>query len=111
MRDVEHFLIETGTPPHIYELADHLGVSRQNLYRAFREVHGMPPGQFIDRKRLRDVHTALLTAAPGMETVEVIARQHGFIHLGRFSREYQSQFAELPSETLYRPAPSSRSKQ
>ena len=82
VRDVEHFLIETGTPPHIYELADHLGVSRQNLYRAFREVHGMPPGQFIDRKRLRDVHTALLTAAPGMETVEVIARQHGLIHLG-----------------------------
>jgi transcriptional regulator GlxA family with amidase domain len=44
----------------------------------------------------------LLAAVPGVETVEGVARHHGFNHLGRFSKKYQSHFGELPSETLYR---------
>jgi transcriptional regulator GlxA family with amidase domain len=98
----EHFLIETDTRSHISELVVHFGVSRRNLYRAFHEVHGMPPGRFIDYKRIGHAHTALLAAVPGVETVEGVARHHGFNHLGRFSKKYQSHFGELPSETLYR---------
>ena len=65
------------------------------------EVLGISPMQFFRRKRLRDVHTALLMAKPGM-TVEGIAVEHGFLDGGRFPREYRLQFGEQPSETLRR---------
>ena len=101
VREVDRFLIEAGSRSvHISELVDHFGVPRRSLHRAFAEVLGMSPMQFFRRKRLGDAHNALLMAAPGGVTIEGIAIRHGFLHVGRFAREYQLLFGELPSDTL-----------
>jgi len=74
---------------------------RRALHRAFINVLGMPPIAFLRRKRLGDVHTALLMAAP-VATIKQIALEHGFAELGRFAGEYRRLFGELPSHTLRR---------
>ena len=61
----------------------------------------MPPIAFLRRKRLGDVHRALLMAGRSTSIREV-AVEHGFIELGRFAREYRRHFGELPSTTLRR---------
>lgn len=105
VRDIDLFLIEAGPRPvHISELCAWFDKPARTIYRAFYEKHGMSPRQFHQRKRLNDVHKALLMAVPG-DTVTGIAIKHGFSHVGRFAGDYQSLFDELPSETLRRPAP------
>ena len=46
------------------------------------------------------VRDRLLTARDEGKTVTVIAKQHGFLHLGQFAIEYRKMFGESPSETL-----------
>ncbi len=104
VRKVDHFLIEAGSRPvHTSELTAEFDVSKRTLNRAFEEVLGISPMQFSRRKRLGDVHNALLLATPGT-TIEATAMKHGFLHAGRFAREYKLLFDELPSETLRRSA-------
>lgn len=102
VRDVDRFLIETGSKrAHLSDLAHQFGVSPRALQRAFADVLDVPPMEFFRRTRLGHAHTALLTAAPG-DTVTGIAVDHGFADVGRFARDYQALFDELPSETLRR---------
>jgi AraC-like DNA-binding protein len=102
VRDVDRYIDEAGSRPiHISELCEHFHVHRRRLHRAFDEVLGVPPITFLRRKRLSDVHSALLLAGPAA-TVKKIAIEHGFLELGRFSAAYRRMFGELPSTTLRR---------
>jgi AraC-like DNA-binding protein len=102
VREVDRYLIDAGARPiHISELCERFKVHRRRLHRAFDEVVGLPPITFLRRKRLNDVHTALLLAGP-TATVKQIAMEHGFLELGRFSAAYRRMFGELPSTTLRR---------
>jgi AraC family ethanolamine operon transcriptional activator len=102
VREVDHYLSEAGSRPiHISELCERFNVHRRRLHRAFDEVLGVPPITFLRRKRLSDVHTALLLAGPAA-TVKQIAIEHGFLELGRFSAACRRMFGELPSTTLRR---------
>ena len=61
-REVDRYMIEAGNRPiSISELVAHFNVPRRTLLRAFVEALGMPPISFLRRKRVGDVHTALLT--------------------------------------------------
>jgi transcriptional regulator GlxA family with amidase domain len=71
------------------------------LHRAFIDALGVPPIAFLRRKRLGDVHTALLMAGPAV-TVKQIAIEHGFVELGRFAGAYRRLFGERPSQTSHR---------
>jgi len=102
VHDIEVYLATVGARPvHVSELCEHQGVHRRTLHRAFHEVMGMGPIQYLRKRRLNEIHRALLAARPS-STIATIARNHGFVELGRFAREYRRQFGELPSYTLRR---------
>ncbi|WLB66049.1 helix-turn-helix domain-containing protein [Bradyrhizobium japonicum] len=103
--EVDRYLYAVGNRPvHISELCQHFSVHRRMLHRAFIDVLGMPPITFARRKRLGDVHWALLTGGRGT-TVKGVALEHGFIELGRFADAYRRMFGELPRQTLKRSFP------
>ncbi|WFU39078.1 helix-turn-helix domain-containing protein [Bradyrhizobium sp. CB82] len=102
VRAVDRYLVDAGNRPvHISELCERFEVPRRSLHRAFDDVLGIPPITFLRRKRLGDVHTALLRAGPGV-TISGISIKHGFGDDGRFAKEYRLLFGELPHETLRR---------
>jgi hypothetical protein len=43
------------------------------------DVLGMPPITFLRRKRLCDVHAALLTGGPATMMIKAVAIEHGFV--------------------------------
>ena len=99
---IEVYVTTMGARPvHVSELCEHLGIHRRTLHRAFREVLGIGPIQYLRKRRLNDAHRALRAARPHSK-IATIARNHGFAELGRFAREYRHQFGELPSHTLRR---------
>jgi AraC-like DNA-binding protein len=102
VRKIESYLIEAGNRRiHISEICESFKVHPRKLHRAFNAVTGVPPMTYLRHKRLGEVHTALLTAGPGVKVCDV-ARAHGFIDLSLFAAAYRRQFGELPSQTLRR---------
>jgi AraC-like DNA-binding protein len=102
VREMIHYINEAGMRPiHISELCEHFGVHRRTLHRAFHEVVGIGPVKFMRKKRLNEVHT-VLREARGNATIHDIARDHGFLELGRFSGAYRRMFGELPKQTRQR---------
>jgi len=87
--------------PDSTEIAAAAGVTTRTLHNAMTAVHGMSLRKFIILHRLWTARAALSNARP-KERVKTIAFDHGFWHLGRFSRTYQSFFGESPSETIAR---------
>lgn len=83
------------------EVANACGVSTRTLNNALMAVLGMSFGKYCLLHRLWSVRHALLRAAPP-DLVKTIALDHGFWHLGRFSRLYYRQFGELPSTSVAR---------
>lgn len=79
------------------ELCGELHLTRRTLQNHFQGVVGESPADFLKavrldacRRRLRD----------GGATVQAVAAQWGFFHMGHFSRDYKRLFGELPSQTL-----------
>jgi AraC family ethanolamine operon transcriptional activator len=87
--------------PDSTEIAAAAGVTTRTLHNAMIAVHGMNLRKFMILHRLWAVRAALSNARTN-ELVKTVAFNHGFWHLGRFSRTYQSFFGESPSETIAR---------
>jgi AraC-like DNA-binding protein len=77
-------------------------MSLRSLYLLFDQRVGVTPRQYIVRRKLERIRTALLDPDYRVRNVTELALDYGFTHLGRFSAEYKEQFAELPSQTLRR---------
>ncbi|RLA19483.1 MAG: hypothetical protein DRQ56_05285 [Gammaproteobacteria bacterium] len=77
------------------------GVAWRTLTRAFHERFGLSPKAYLNRLRLTEVRTQLLTA-PEKVLITDIANDQGFWHMGQFARDYRLVYGELPSETLQR---------
>jgi AraC family transcriptional regulator, ethanolamine operon transcriptional activator len=86
----------------VEQLATAAGVSERTLRDAFLRYFGAPPVQYLNRRTLHQVRTALLAADPSVATVTEIATQFGVWQFGRLARDYRFLFGELPSETLRR---------
>lgn len=82
------------------DLAAAAGVSPRALQLAFRRHLSTTPDGLIRSIRLRHVREELLQHSPYSLAVSDVARRWGFLHLGRFSASYFSEFNELPSCTL-----------
>ncbi len=81
-------------------LAGHLGCSRRKLELAFKQVVGISPLQYLNRRRMNNAFRDLATGSLEQDTVTAVAARYGFSELGRFSGTYQKLFGEMPSETL-----------
>jgi AraC-like DNA-binding protein len=102
LQEVDRYLVAAGNRPvHISELTEVFKVNRRRLHRVFNDAVGISPIAFLRRKRLCDVHAALLMGGPDV-TVRDVAIEHGFLELGRFAGAYRRLFGELPSQTLRR---------
>ena len=82
-------------------LAAVTGVSVSALYDGFRRCRSYTPIKFLKLVRLRRVRDELLLASPEC-TLTRVASKWGFLHLGRFSKEYAELFGEKPADTLQR---------
>lgn len=85
----------------VEHLCSALGISERSLRRFFVEQLGMSAGAYLRLRRLNNVRRELCGASPA-ESVTQVATRHGFYDLGRFARQYQRLFGELPSRTLAR---------
>lgn len=84
------------------ELATYAGCSYRSLQNIFGRVLGVSPMEYLRTVRLEGVRDELLNADSQQKTVKEIARQWGFVHMGRLAKLYQKQFGVLPSDTLNR---------
>jgi AraC-like DNA-binding protein len=78
------------------------GVSTRALQTGFRRSRNTTPMKYLRAIRLELARTDLANAASANSSVAMIANALGFGHLGRFARDYEERFGELPSETLRR---------
>jgi AraC family ethanolamine operon transcriptional activator len=87
--------------PSSADVAAAAGVTIRTLHNAMIAVNGMSLRKFIVLNRLWAARAALSNGGT-TERVKTVAFDHGFWHLGRFSRTYQTFFGESPSETIAR---------
>jgi len=75
-------------------------LSERTLRLSFKNLFGLSPKQYHISYRLGKIHHAFLRANSNLETVESIAYDYGFTHMGRFSTTYKYMFGNKPSYTL-----------
>lgn len=86
-------------PITVTDLLEVCQCSRRSLFDSFRKFRGYSPLQFLAQLRLKHARERLSTPLPG-DTVQSIAFECGFSHMGRFSAAYREYFGEQPRETL-----------
>jgi transcriptional regulator GlxA family with amidase domain len=100
----ERFLnCNIGRPFDGKALATAVGATERSVQKHFQEAYGMTPGRWARCLALHHARKRLLETDPARFTVEGIAQELGFRHMGRFAGYYQDLFGEYPSATLSRP--------
>lgn len=100
VRAVEDYILSHWNEPiDIHHLAEVTGASARSIFQAFARTRGYSPKAFLKRTRLTHARAKLQASDPKI-SVTAIALSCGFHNLGRFARDYQTYFGELPSETL-----------
>lgn len=84
------------------DLCAQLHVTRRTLQNHFQRVVGESPADFLKAVRLNACRRRMREASVATPTVQEIAAQWGFFHMGHFSADYKAMFGELPSQTLHR---------
>jgi AraC-like DNA-binding protein len=102
LRAAEEFMrANAHLPLSLGDISVAAGVNARTLQNSFQKRRGCSPMRFLRDLRMEEVRAGLLDPDEGT-TVTSEAAHWGFVHFGRFSREYQARFGELPSETLRR---------
>lgn len=77
-----------------------VGTSERTLQRVYNQAYRMSPAQWTRCLALHEVRNQLHLGKGRNHTIEGIARDCGFNHMGRFSSYYKELFGEMPVETL-----------
>lgn len=93
-----------GQPFDCKALAAAVGATERSLQKHFLEAYGMTPGEWNRCLALHQARKRLLMTDAARFTVEGIAHELGFRHMGRFAGYYEGLFGEYPSSTLARSA-------
>ena len=102
VRRAEQFIEEHARDAiALAELTGVAGVSARALQMGFRRFRDTTPMAYL-RSRLELARTELAKAGQQRGSVATVANAFGFGHLGRFARDYERRFGELPSQTLCR---------
>jgi transcriptional regulator GlxA family with amidase domain len=103
VRRVEQFIEEHARDAiALADLTGVAGVSTRALQTGFRRFRNTTPMAYLRSIRRELARAELAKACRLGSSVAAVAHASGFAHLGRFARDYQARFGELPSETLYR---------
>lgn len=89
---------------YLAEMCSAVGASERTLRSCCQEHFGVGPVRYLWLRRMHLVRRALLQADPLTSTVTMVATDHGFWELGRFSVEYRALFGESPRDSLRRPS-------
>lgn len=96
----EHYEKTVGDRVSLADLCKAAHVSKSTLYTAFNTLFGVPPLEYLHKRRLMDARSQLLQSSPKRGAIKYAAMSVGLTELGRFSAEYRSLFGESPSATL-----------
>ena len=103
MRRVEQFIEEHACDAiTLADLSGVAGVSTRALQMGFRQFRNTTPMAHLRAIRMQLARTELVQAGQKGGSVAAVAMLLGFANLGRFARDHQACFGELPSETLCR---------
>ena len=87
----------------VSDIASANHVSQRGLEKAFDDIIGMTPGEFIKALQLNVYRRHILSQAhEASRSLAVIADDIGAINYSRLSKDYKAFFGELPSETRKR---------
>jgi AraC-like DNA-binding protein len=86
--------------PSISSLCSAIRISRRTMERAFQDMLGMSPAQYLRVRALNVAREQLLRRPPMPGLITRVAIDSGFWHMGRFSVSYRRLFGERPIETL-----------
>jgi AraC family ethanolamine operon transcriptional activator len=99
--EVRSFLLdsleETMT---IQSIVEEFKTSDKTLENSFKSLFGIAPKHFMDLLKLNRAHEDLHHADTQTTNVSDIATKWGFLHFGRFAKDYKDLFGVFPSETL-----------
>ncbi|MBY6141883.1 AraC family transcriptional regulator [Leisingera daeponensis] len=87
-------------PLQLEDIAEAAGISCRKLQRVFRRATGLTVWAYLTSIRMSQARRLLVSGAP--VSVTAAAFECGIAHLGRFARQYQNAYGELPSQTLRR---------
>jgi AraC-like DNA-binding protein len=103
VRRAEQFIEEHACEAiALADLTGVAGVSVRALQTGFRRFRDTTPMAYLRCIRLELARTELAKAGQQRPSVAAVANAFGFGHLGRFARDYERRFGELPSQTLCR---------
>lgn len=97
-----HIHAHLHEPIRIETLVKAARTSRRTLFRAFLDVMGEPPQNYIRRLRLNRIRHDLASDEEMRWTIVLVASQWGIDEPGRLSGSYRDIFGELPSQTVAR---------
>jgi transcriptional regulator GlxA family with amidase domain len=103
VRRAEQFIEEHARDAiALADLTGVAGVSTRALQMGFRRFRDTTPMAYLRSTRLELARAELVKAGRQGGSVATVANALGFGHLGRFARDYEARFGELPSHTLCR---------
>ncbi|MEX0319872.1 MAG: GlxA family transcriptional regulator [Ruegeria sp.] len=79
------------------ELVERFGISRRQIERTFNSITGMPPTQFIKRKRLEKARDLLNQTNMSVMDVAIAT---GFGSVANFSKSFTRQYGVRPSQCI-----------
>lgn len=97
-----HIHAHLHAPIRIDDLIAASLTSRRTLFRAFIEVLGEPPQNYVRRLRLHRIRRDLASDREMLCTIALIASQWGIEEPSRLACWYRELFGELPSQTVLR---------
>ncbi len=83
----------------LYNIA---GVGKNRLHQSFINVYGAPPVRYLNMRRLWRARQFLLNPKNADCKIGDVASEFGYLSSGRFAKNYQAVFEELPKETTKR---------
>jgi AraC-like DNA-binding protein len=103
VRRVEQFIEEHARDMiTLTDLTGIAGVSTRALQMSFQRFRNTTPMAYLRAIRLELARTDMANAGRQGSSVAAVANAVGFGNLGRFARDYQARFGELPSHTRRR---------
>ncbi len=85
----------SSEPPSIKTLARHAAMSPSKLKNSFKEIYGLPLGQYHQKHRMHKAKAMLLSRKYSISEVGV---EVGYSNLSNFAKAFKRAFDQLPSD-------------